>query len=160
MNEFSADFPLHGRLARAVESARDEAPPALPMERALSRARALEPRESKPSANDKGGLWRNRISSLFDQLEDRDLLTAVPLCCVSPAELPTSTHAVQCASAGARERRASVALLTPASFSVAGDVWEEALTGLWSEEEELAVGTGGADWIATSTACADWTWPG
>ena len=160
MNEFSTNNSLSGRLARAVKAACDEALPALPLERALSRARALEPRVSKTAGSGKGELWRNRISSLFDQLEDRDLLTAVPLCCVSPADLPTSTQSVECGPQGARERRGAAAWLAPATFAIAGEIWEEALAGFWSEEEELAVGTGGADWIATSTACADWTWPG
>lgn len=158
MSEFADGF-LHGRLARAVNSVRDEVLPVAPLERALARARAIEPKPAKEPGGKKD-FWRNRISSLFDQLEDRDYLTAVPLCCVSPADLPTSSQAVACGAASGRDRRGATALLAPATYSAGGEVWEAALTGLWSDEEELAVGAGGADWIATSTACADWTWPG
>lgn len=160
MSEFAADDALSGRLARAVHAVRDEVLPVVPLERALSRARALEPRAAKEGSGGKKEAWRNRISSLFDQLEDRDFLTAVPLCCVSPAEPPVVSQSVECGSVSRCERRGAAALLAPATFSAGGEVWEEALTGLWSEDEEVAVGAGGADWIATSTACADWTWPG
>jgi hypothetical protein len=160
MNEPRGDEPLSGRLARAVEAIQSESLPALPLERALSRARSIEPRVAKSSANGRGELWRNRISSLFDQLEDRDLLTAAALCCVAPAELPVSTHSTECGTAlgAASDRRR--ALLAPATYSAAGEVWAEALADLWSEDEELAVSAADNDWVATSTACADWTWPG
>jgi hypothetical protein len=159
--ELPLDEPLRGRLARAVSAIQASEPPALALERALSRARAIEPRTPKSAGNGRSDLWRNRLSSLFDQLEDRDLLTAAALCCVAPAELPMSTHSTACAAASAApqsDRRRE--LLTPATYSAAGEAWEEALADLWSEEEELAVGAASNDWIATSTACADWTWPG
>lgn len=161
MNELSGDEPLRGRLARAVEAIQDAPLPALPLERALSRARAIEPRLTKSANSGRGELWRNRLSSLFDQLEDRDLLTAAALCCVAPAELPVSTHSTESNTMHAAphsERRRS--LLSPATYSAAGEVWEEALADLWSEDAEAVVGAASNDWVATSTACADWTWPG
>lgn len=159
MSEFAEDF-LQGRLARAVEAVQGEALPVAALERSLSRARSIEPRSGREPAGGKKDLWRNRISSLFDQLEDRDLLSAAPLCCVSPADLPTSSVAVDCGAKSVRERRGAAVLAAPAIYAAGGEVWEEALAGLWSDEEELAVGSGGADWIASSTACADWTWSG
>lgn len=161
MNEPAADEPLRGRLARAVDAIQSEPLPALSLERALSRARAIEPRVAKAAGSGRAELWRNRISSLFDQLEDRDLLTAAPLCCVAPAAAPVSTHSTECAVAPASphsERRR--ALLAPATYAAGGEVWAEALADLWSDDEELAVGAANNDWVATSTACADWTWPG
>lgn len=154
------DEPLRGRLAQAVEAIQSAPLPPLSLERALSRARGIEPRAAKGSGNGRTEWWRNRISSLFDQLEDRDLLTAAALCCVAPAETPVSTHSTECATAlAASQSERRRALLTPATYSAAGEVWAEALADLWSEEEELAVGASGNDWVATSTACADWTWP-
>lgn len=159
MSDRAEDMPLRGRLAKAVESICDETLPTLPLERALSRARALEPRVPK-SQNGRSELWRNRISSLFDQLEDRDLLTTAALCCVAPADPPMSTQSTVCPASGAIDKdRRGAALLSPATYSAGGEAWAEALEGLWSEDEELAVGAVGNDWIATSTACADWTWP-
>lgn len=160
MNEPRDEEPLRGRLARAVEAIHDALLPALPLERALSRARAIEPRVAKSANSGRGELWRNRLSSLFDQLEDRDLLTAAALCCVAPAEVPVATHSTESNATHAApqsERRRS--LLSPATYSAAGEVWEEALADLWSEDAESVVGAASNDWVATSTACADWTWP-
>jgi hypothetical protein len=161
MSDIAGENPLLGRLARAVEAIRDEQTPVAPLERALSRARAIEPRSTKATANGRTELWRNRISSLFDQLEDRDLLTAAAVCCVAPADPPVSTEStVRSDTAVPGNRQRGHQVLEPTTCLAGEQAWTEALDGLWEEEEPLAVGAQGADWVATSTACADWTWSG
>ncbi len=161
MSESGEDCPLLGRLARAVSAVREEELPVIPLERALSRARAIEPRSVKTGAG-RAETWRNRISSLFDQLEDRDLLSAAAVCCVAPAEAPISTASTArpATNVDVQSRRKRAAeLFTPTTCVAGEDVWAEALTDLWCDEEELTLSAPAADWVATSTACADWTWP-
>ena len=163
MSAFEGEEPLSGRLSRAVAAVREEDVPVLPLERALSRARALEPKAPKSASNGRGETWRNRISSLFDQLEDRDLLCAAAVCCVAPPEPPVTTasterHLVSSATPSRRKRQVEVP--EPLSCLAAEVVLTEALAGFWGEEkEEFEVATPAGNWIATSTACVDFAWP-